>query len=86
MDIQIPIKANHNVAKDTVVSIKVEKKAGFSHDVTLHFDNQDYCCVDVVNFRQTEWYLTTYENTYAADILIEMLKAGEISIEEGGKQ
>ena len=86
MDIQIPIKANHNVAKDTMVRIRVTKDPILSNYVTLRFDNNDYCVIDVVNYRQVRWYLTTYLNTYAISNFIEMLKAGEISIEEGGKQ
>ncbi len=86
MNVQILVKANHHVNQDTMVFVQVERDLKSSNYVTLRFANGDYYKFDVNHYRETERYITTYENVYARDAFIEKLKNGEITIEEGGKQ
>ncbi len=81
--INLNVKANRDVIEDTNVSVKVDTTTSmWRHEVTLWFDNGDYCDINVRTFHQTGRYLTTYLNVYACDAFIEELKAGRILIEK----
>lgn len=81
--ITLRVKANHNIIEDVLVTVKVDTTTSmWRNEVTLWFDNGDYCDVNIRYYRQTGRYLTTYENVYAVDAFIEDLKAGRISIEK----
>ena len=81
--IQILVKANYNVESDTEVSVQVDTSSlSRNNEVTLRFDNGDYCDINVEQFYDTGWYLTTYVNVYAKENFVQQLKEGEITIEE----
>ena len=79
----LKVKANRDIIEDTDVTVKVDMTTSmWRNEVTLWFDNWDYCDINVRTFRQTGRYLTTYLNVYACDKFIEDLKAGRISIQK----
>lgn len=81
--ITLKVKANHNIIEDVNVAVKIDTTTSmWRNEVTLWFDNGDYCDVNIRNFWTTGRYLTTYENVYAVESFIEELKAGRISIEK----
>lgn len=81
--INLNVKANRDVIEDTNVSVKVDTTTSmWRNEVTLWFDNGDYCDINVRTFRQTGRYLTTYLNVYACDAFIEGLKTGKILIQQ----
>ena len=83
MDIvQILVNANGHVKKDTIVSIKVDTSKMVRNEVTLRFDNGDYCDLNTTFFHDTTWYISTYENVYAKDAFVEQLKEGKITIKD----
>ena len=80
--VQILVNANWHVKKDTIVSIKVDASKMVRNEVTLRFDNGDYCEFNTKSFHDTSWYISTYENVYAKDTFMEQLKEGKITIKD----
>ncbi len=80
--VQILVNANWHVKKDTIVSIKVDASKIKRDEVTLHFDNGDYCDFNIKSFHDTTRYISTYENVYAKDAFVEQLKEGKITIKD----
>lgn len=80
--IEILVKANHNVETDTKVSVRIDTTFMWRNEVTLRFDNEDYCDVSVTHFYESCRYLTTYVNVYAVEEFIQQLKDGKITIEK----
>lgn len=79
----LKVKANRDIIEDTDVTVKVDMTTSmWRNEVTLWFDNWDYCDINVRTFHQTGRYLTTYLNVYACDKFIEDLKAGRIIIQK----
>lgn len=77
------VKANRGIIEDTDVTVKVDMTTSmWRNEVTLWFDNWDYCDINVRTFQQNGRYLTTFLNMYACDAFIEELKAGRILIEK----
>ena len=80
--IKLTVKANRDVIEDTDVIVKVDTTTSmWRNEVTIWFDNGDYCDINVRTFHQTGRYLTTYLNVYACDKFIEDLRAGRILIQ-----
>lgn len=83
MDIvQILVNANAHVKKDIIVPIKVDASKIRRNEVTLRFDNGDYCDFNTTSFHDTTRYISTYENVYAKDAFMEQLKEGKITIKD----
>ena len=81
--INLKVKKNRDIVMDTDVTVKVDTTTSmWRNEVTILFDNGDYCDINVRTFHQTGRYLTTYLNVYACDKFIEDLKAGRISIQK----
>lgn len=78
--IKLIVKANRDIEKDTEVNARIDTEPIWRNEVTLHFDNGDYCDVNVRKFYQVGRYLTTYLNVYAVDTFIENLKTGRMTI------
>ena len=85
--ITIAVRANRDIIEDTDVNVKVDTTTSmWRNEITMWFDNGDYCDINIRTFRQTGRYLTTYLNVYAVDVFIEKLKKGEIRIEKGDQK
>lgn len=80
--IEILVKANYNVETDTKVSVRIDTTFMWRNEVTLRFDNGDYCDINVVHHYESCRYLTTYVNVYAVQDFIQQLKDGKITIEK----
>ncbi len=80
--INLTVKANRHVENDTKVSVRVDTVPLWRNEVTLYFENGDYCDINIRKFYQVGRYLTTYLNVYACDAFIEGLKAGRILIQK----
>ena len=79
----LKVKANRDITEDTDVTVQVDMTTSmWRNEVTLWFDNLDYCDINVRTFHQTGRDLTTYLNVYACDKFIEDLKAGRIIIQK----
>ena len=77
----LKVKENRDIVMDTDVTVKVDTTTSmWRNEITIWFDNGDYCDINVRTFLQTGRYLTTYLNVYACDKFIEDLKAGRFII------
>ena len=81
--ITLKIRANQRIENDTLVNAKVDTTALWGDEVTLYFDNGDYCDINIKRNYSTGRYVTTWESVYAADEFIRLLKIGYITIEQG---
>lgn len=81
--ITLRVKANHNIIEDVLVTVKVDTTTSmWRNEITLWFDNGDYCDINVRKFHSTGRYLTTWENVYAVDVFKDGLKDGTIKLEK----
>lgn len=77
----LTVKANRDVERDTLVNVRLDTEALWRNEVTLYFENGDYCDVNVRKFYQVGRYLSTYLNVHAVEVFIEDLGAGRIRVE-----
>lgn len=79
--INLNVKSIDNI--DVTVKADVDTTTSmWRNEVTLWFNNGDYCDINVRTFHKTGRYLTHYLNVLACDAFIEGLKAGRILIQK----
>ena len=73
--ITIAVGANRDNIEDTDVNVRVDATTSiWRNEITIWFDNGDYCDINIRTFHQTGRYLTTYLNVHAVDVFIDKLK------------
>ena len=73
--ITIAVGANRDNIEDTDVNVRVDATTSiWRNEITIWFDNGDYCDINLRTFHQTGRYLTTYLNVHAVDVFIDKLK------------
>lgn len=84
--ITLIVKANRHIENDTRVIVRIDTTPVWRNEITLHFENGDYCDINIRKFYETGRYISTYLTMYAVDAFIDKLKKGEIKIEKGDQQ
>ena len=75
VQITIAVGANRDNIEDTDVNVRVDATTSiWRNEITIWFDNGDYCDINLRTFHQTGRYLTTYLNVHAVDVFIDKLK------------
>ena len=84
--ITITVKANRDIKNDTQVNVRIDTDPIWRNEVTLHFENGDYCDINIKKFYETGRYISTYLNMYVVDVFKKKLQDGEITFEKVGQE
>ena len=70
------------LVKNTKVNVRIDTEALWRNEVTLHFENGDYCDINIKKFYETGRYITTYQTMDTVEVFKKKLQDGEISFEK----
>ena len=84
--ITITVKSNRDIKNDTQVNVRIDTDPIWRNEVTLYFENGDYCDINIKKFYETGRYISTYLNMYVVDVFKKKLQDGEITFEKVGQE
>jgi len=80
--ITLTVKSNKDIKNDTQVNVRIDTESIWRNEITLYFENGDYCDINIKKFYETGRYLSTYLNVHAVEVFKKKLQDGEIKIEK----
>lgn len=70
------------LVKNTKVNVRIDTESLWRNEVTLHFENGDYCDINIKKFYETGRYITTYQTMDTVEVFKKKLQDGEITFEK----
>ena len=78
-NITLKVQANCHIPENIEVNARVdESDLKYFHSVTLHFDNGDYCDVNVVDGHTISRRISNYRTLCAVEAFKQMIQDGKV--------